>query len=228
MNRVILITLFVIISTISSKAQIYIGPKGGLNLTNMSDGRDRPEGIKEPFKIGFNAGVQGQADIDRFFSLYADLGYSLKGNAIKYVEEDETVRFSYHYVQLAVLPRFVYDQDIIRYYLNAGPTLGWLIGGSANFMGENVKIEFVDTDEYVPQAKQFQFLKDNTNRLEASLSLGGGIIVDAGKGAFTVDLRYDWGLTNIREDYDSKGVKLKNKNNVISISLGYLFELQTR
>ena len=205
-----------------------VGPKVGLNLAKVSDGEEVAEGSSEPFLTGFNIGAAFSIPVNEMFSIAPEISFSQKGR--KATGEDSGVEMSVsqisNYIDVPVLVRASFGEGV-RAYVNAGPAFNYWTGGKlkvkATFEGETeketYKIVFLEEGE---EEKEDEAGIDNANRLEVAAAIGGGVMFNAGAGDLLVDLRYNAGLNSFVDFGEEEG---KAKNNVLSLSVIYLFRL---
>lgn len=237
MKRIYMIMVAACIAA-SATAQVKVGPKVGMNLYKISDNEEMDEGAKEPFTVGFNFGVATSFGITDNFTIAPELIFTQKGAKTKYegteMDFDGTasveVDYAYtevtklNYLEMPVLGRVAFG-SVVKGYINAGPSLGYWLGGKVKEEEElgsqsdsyDGKIKFVS--EYSEDSEDLEILSEDANRVELSAVLGGGIMLDTPAGDMLLDLRYQAGLTNL-VDYDEEDEKIKNYG--LSVSLIYL------
>jgi hypothetical protein len=174
------------------------GVKAGANLANISVGQDSPDfspGMKADFHLGLVANLHfGYRDEGAPVGTgWFGLQPELLYSRQGFAYDDEAITFDY--ITLPVMARLYATQDL---YIEAGPYFGYLLQLSSN----TAVIEGAQID---------------------LSSLAGGIDFGAGIGAgyesrmgLTAGVRYQLGLSDMAGN-------LAWKNNVISVSLGWLF-----
>ena len=170
------------------------GIKIGYNSANFF-GKDWLMGSKEftASKSGFIGGLFIYQNIAPMFGIQEELLYTQKG--IIYKGDDDEVIFGVDYLQLAILAKL---------YMLSGRSLlpnayfgpGFAFKTASHLDGE-------EQDE-------------NLNGFYTSLIFGGGIDFVVGRGRFTIDVRYDLGLSKIFNDTEVK-------HQVFSIITGFSF-----
>ena len=189
MKKIILVAVIAVITMVSVNAQTSFGAKAGLNVANLSGDISNHESF-----VGFNVGFFVEITLADSFFLQPELLFSTQGTTIKDPLFDVFFLndgFNLNYINLPIM--FKYDVAN-RFYLEAGPQIGFLV--AAKLADEDAKDDFETTD------------------FGANFGLSYG---------FTEKLfgqaRYNIGLSNIAKD--SEGDKISNA--VMSFSLGYKF-----
>jgi hypothetical protein len=201
-----LVAAMLILVTAAS-AQMSLGVKGGLNISNFHG----DELSNKDAKIGFHIGIL--ADYEFMYSHAIQTGLFLTTKGFKSEYTSAVGNFKYRenlmYLQLPVHYAYkLYVSPGTRVVFHAGPYMACGVGGrrkatSGSLLGEweNVKKVFGDGNM---QYKRF----------DAGLGLGVG----AEFGPILLDLGWDMGLVNISR---TRNGNIKNQNAVLSI--GYKF-----
>lgn len=138
MKRVSLLALAVCLFTIS-QAQIRIGARAGLNLSNIVG--TETEGWKSKAGI-FIGGLVEVPVVDRF-SVQPELYYSMEG--AKWEDEDGG-KTSLNYIKIPVLAKYTFANGI---YGETGPQIGFLVNATDKWDGEKEDImEFLKKTEF--------------------------------------------------------------------------------
>lgn len=131
---------------------------------------------------GIQAGLSFQAGITPRFSLVSDLYFMKKGgklNANNPLSVNEsTLRLNT--IELPVLARFHFG----NFYLNAGPSLAYNLSGTRKTEGLSADLSFQNSS-------------DGFKRLDAGIQIGGGYMFQIKQRRLALDIRYNYGLTNI-------------------------------
>ncbi|MCK9500911.1 MAG: porin family protein [Fermentimonas caenicola] len=195
----LVLALFAMVTAVS--AQVSLGVKGGINMSNLyGDELDN-----ENVKIGFNVGLL--ADIDFSFNSAIQTGLFFTTKGYKYDSGNLDYTENLMYIQLPV--HYAYKIDVTpgtRVVFHAGPYAAYGVGGSRKLdAGELGSLE-VDKifGDGMSQYKPF----------DAGLGLGVG----AEFGPILVDLGWDMGLVNIS---NTSNGNVKNQNAYLSV--GYKF-----
>lgn len=220
---------------IVASAQISLGVKGGLNMSNFSgDGADNTK-----MKLGYQVGVFGDYEFMPNMAIQSGLFFITKGAKKTLSTEGEVgdikisssaeITANAMYLQAPI--HFVYKIDVTpgtRVVFRAGPYLAYGIGDKrkSNVNDEisgNVPASMKDAvDKYVRQLKDDikindqDIFKKNTGLKHFDTGLGVGAGIELGQ--FLVDIGWDMGLINISNEKEGN---IKNQN--AYLSLGYKF-----
>ncbi len=189
MKKILLVAAIALISMVSVNAQTSFGAKAGLNVANLSGDISDNEAL-----VGFNVGFFAEITLADSFFLQPELLFSTQGTTIKdplfdvfFLSDD----LALNYINLPIM--FKYDVAN-RFYLEAGPQIGFLV--SAKLADEDAKDYFETTDFGANFGLSYGF----TEKLFAQA-------------------RYNIGLSNIAKDSGDE----KISNAVLSFSVGYKF-----
>jgi hypothetical protein len=199
-----------------SYAQTLI-PKAGVTLPKI----EYEENVGAKSKIGFTLGVGYNIAINDLFSIQPELSfvqkgtkskssYTYRGDVSSYTQTLEG-NLTINYLELPVLAKVTFGSGT-KFFLNAGPSIGFGLGGKATYeiiysetyMGETVtetmegngKVKFGDEpDEYEGEDAYFD------NRLDLGLQFGGGAIV---ANKIMIDVRYGLGFSNLWDGEENK------------------------
>lgn len=134
---------------------------------------------------GLRAGLSFQAGITPSFSLVSDLYYLRKGGKLDagnpLTTDASTIRL--HTVELPVLARV----HIGKFYINGGPSVGYIIDGKQKINDQSVKLLFNNSTT-------------GYNRFEAGVQAGAGFYLPFKNKTLGLDLRYAHGLTQVSKD----------------------------
>ena len=131
---------------------------------------------------GIQAGVSFQAGITPGFSLVAELYYIRKGGQLK-ADNLLTINEStlhLNTLELPVLARF----NIGKFYMNAGPSIAYNFSGNRKINDQSTKLSFRNSTE-------------GFKRFDAGIQMGGGFEFPLKQRRIALDIRYNYGLTNI-------------------------------
>ena len=168
--------------------QLTIQPKVGVNIANITDVDDA-----DP-RIGLAAGAEFEYGLTDNIGLSAGVLYSMQGVKTIIVDDDCTSKLDY--LNVPILANFYVAKG---FAVKLGVQPGFKLSSKAEFKGSGASKE-VDVDGFK----------------SVDLSIPVGVSYQYQNIVF--DARYNWGVTNIVEDSDSK-------HSVFQITVGYKFSL---
>jgi hypothetical protein len=134
---------------------------------------------------GIQAGVSFQAGITPAFSLVSELYFMRKGGKLKtdnpLTNSESSLRFNT--IELPVLARLHLGQ----FYMNAGPSIAYSFSGTRKLEDVSTKLSFANSTE-------------SFKRFDAGVQMGGGVAFPFKQKRIALDIRYNYGLTNISYD----------------------------
>jgi hypothetical protein len=225
--------LFGLVATAYSQVSIY--PFGGINFSRTSEDAGSQFGpfqdyINEPALKGFRAGLGLDIPLNNFFSIAPEIMYTQKGSVFELELDPYYFNFDqrFNFVEAPLLLRFKIGTENIKIYLNAGPHVGYWLGGRANIAAA---LPDPDTNETVSEEGNFKIVFQETTqddelyyedarRIEFGLNFGGGLLFRVGPGSIMLDGRYALGLTDLQ-----RGNEGSFKSRTLGISLGYMIHL---
>ena len=170
--------------------QITIQPKVGLNIANVTDADDADA------RIGLAAGAEFEYGVTDMIGVSAGLVYSMQGYKFSEGNVDTTVKLDY--LNVPILAN-VYVAPGLAVKLGVQP--GFKLSSKVKMEGSGISIEGESDD-------------DGVKGFDLDIPVG----VSYQYQNIVLDARYNWGVTKIMDDVDSK-------NSVFQITLGYKFAL---
>lgn len=165
---------------------VNFGIKAGLNVFTINDDGDNDYSSR----TGFHAGLLAHIHLDKQWALQPELVYSQQGAKLS----DATLKLDY--LNVPVMVQYMFDNG---FRLQAGPQVGFLLGGKVEEDGEEADV------------------KDQIKGADFGVGVGAGYVhVPSGWG---VDARYNFGLSNINEEDG-----LKSMNRGFQVGVFYLFK----
>jgi len=131
---------------------------------------------------GIQAGASFQAGITPSFSLVSELYFMRKGGKLKTnnILTNNEATLHLNTIELPVLARFHFG----KFYINAGPSIAYTLSGDWKINDKSSKLSFNNTNE-------------GYKRFDAGVQAGGGFEFPFKQRRIALDLRYNYGLTNI-------------------------------
>lgn len=204
-------------------AQVSVGPKIGLNISNIHDKAVSDTYDEEDFKsrVGFHVGGMLNAQLSDYFAIRPELLYTTAGGKLEYPGVD--VKMNYGYLSLPV--NFVGSlpiSDDFKVQGILGAYLSYGLGGKLKVEGSGATVE-----NDIKMAKKPDEINDNfyLNPLDFGLNFGVG----AQYKSLVFSATYGLGLTNLESHYansameDERGKDSKMYNRNFSIGVAYLF-----
>jgi hypothetical protein len=172
-------------------SQIKFGIKAGLNLADQSVSGYNVIS-RTALKSDYNAGILANINIAESIILQPELVYSGQGAAVK---DSSSARVNYNYLNIPILIKYQHSTGL---FIETGPQFGFLI--SAKYKSNDFSMD----DKNVTKPTDFAWV------------LGIGYkIPDLNLG---LDVRYNWGLTDV-----DNGSLFTVKNQVFQIGVFYIF-----
>lgn len=204
--------LFVLVAAVSftvanAQGDLQFGVKGGLNLSTVSVS-DGYSGYTYSSLANFNLGAFLKIPVTRHFSIQPELYYS--GEGYKDVDQSTGYTYSEHinYLNIPVLAKYTFP---VGFFLETGPQLDLKLNAKQKEAGYTTD---VSTDY---------------NSAEFAWAFGAGFKIPMAPVA--VDLRYNFGITNIYNDpnYGSGPGQPGVRNGVFQLDLMFiLFKARVR
>jgi Outer membrane protein beta-barrel domain len=134
---------------------------------------------------GIQVGASFQVGIKPGFSIVSELYFIRKGGKLKannpLTTSESSLRLNT--IELPVLARFHFG----KFYVNAGPSIAYSLSGSRKIEDVSTKLSFANSTE-------------GFKRFDAGVQMGGGVEVPFKQRRIALDIRYNYGLTNIAYD----------------------------
>ena len=207
MKKLFTVLLVFVAFTSISLPQMQIGPKAGLNISNLSG--DDIENADS--KTGFAGGVFFMYKFSNMFAIQPEAYYSMKGATEKVDFEGVTfdITYSLDYFEVPILFKLLIpiENSSINPAIFAGP-----------FVGFNTTAKLKVEAEGQSEERDLEDVKST----EFGLAFGGGLGFPIGTNELGFDVRYILGLSTIDDSADEADVK----NSVINFNVYFGFSLQ--
>ena len=167
-------------------------------------------------------GLVSEFGLHENFALQTELNYTTKGFKLDEsfdlnlfdipVPIGATAITRFNYLELPVLAKAKFGNEVVEGYLYAGPTLGYATNGRLTTRAK-VFIEFDLFDTPIDL--------DNIGyeRFELAGTVGGGVAFKTGSGKIFLDGRYNHGFTEV---YDVPLIAERVENRNVNLTAGYL------
>jgi Outer membrane protein beta-barrel domain len=193
MKRTLLSMALLVILSIGAKAQFILGLKGGADFSKI-----KASNLSSSSLTGYQAGIFMRSGNGNGVFFQPEIYLNSSGS--KFTAQNggassdgENVRFTN--VSFPLLFGTAFGRNNLNFRILAGPVYSVIVDKNRQFSEG-----FIDTHPGI------------YNYVSNTLGYQGGIGGDV--GAFTIDLRYEGGLTQIDKDYNQK-------QNMWSVSLGF-------
>lgn len=169
-------------------AKTYFDLMVNLQSNNLNYGGSNSalSDFKKPL-MGIQAGASFQAGITPRFSVVPELYFMRKGGKLKasnpLTNHESTLRLNT--LELPVLARFHFG----KFYMNAGPSIAYNLSGSNEINDHSTKLSFGNSGE-------------GFKRFDAGIQMGGGFEFPFKRRRIALDIRYNYGLTDIAYNRD--------------------------
>lgn len=201
-------------------ANIAVGVKGGVDLSRITF----TPSVKQGFLLGGNAGVTFRYIEENHFGLIAEINFEQRG----WKENFEEYPFNYsrtlNYVQIPFLAHIYFGRRG-RFFFNAGPEIGFLIG-------ESTKANFDYTDiskvEGFPSSLRttYQYTMPAKGKVDYGISAGlGGEFNINRMNSIYLEGRFYYGLGNVLKSGRTENFRGSNAMSIM-ISAGYWFRIK--
>ena len=210
----VICTLF----ALNLQAQIEIGAKFGINVSELSADRfspvnigGNPQYIRNFPRKGINTGLILSVPINKHWSLQPELVFSEQGATGKPQSQyliSATQKYQYNWLNLPILLKYTWQTG---FFAETGPQAGLLLNAE---IAQTV-VGAINTSWYN--------VNNQYKKIDIGWALGVGYISPINLG---FDLRYTLGLTNIANISAGEMAPVQNgniKNSVVSFGVFYLF-----
>lgn len=207
-----------------TKRSMDIGVIAGTNYSSVfADIPPQPTGFEQEanpedfykYRFGYFGGVTFNYNFNNYFGVSGDLIYNLKGYNFDN-ENDQKIYVKLHYLELPLLINYYFLQNknlVSNLFL--GPYISYLIEGRYE-----AETRFGSYDGKIEEFNDFDF----------GITAGFSFLLPLETNKIGIDLRYDWGLSNIFnsdffgfEEYD-----LSFKNSSFMLGVKFLFNIKTK
>jgi hypothetical protein len=229
MKRILFIMALLCSKAATVSAQTYLIPKAGLTISKFSlaENNDNISSL-----AGFAAGAAVNFKLGPTLSLQPELLFIQKGGSATFKQnigdgilETTTTDVTVNYLELPVLAKAMFGNGKIQYYVNAGPSISYGLGGKTDYsLNRNLGGEIVHEESAkgevrfgdAPAEYQAQHIYFN-NRIDIGIQFGGGVFI---ANKVLVDLRYGMGLTKLDDE-----AQPKNRNFQVTLGVPiFLFD----
>ena len=207
-----------------SSHNISVGVKGGASLSRVNFQSSVPQKMQP----GIVLGGSFRYIEEKHFGIIAEVNLEQRG----WKEDFKPLEgYSYSrtltYIQVPLLTHIYFGSDKARFFFNAGPEIGMMIGSktSSNFDYENVE---ANEDFQKNYRKIEQFTMPVHRKFDYGISAGLGLEVNiAPKHALNLEGRFYYGLNDIFSNRKSDPFQGSSSMSIM-ITLGYNIRLTSK
>ena len=201
-NKFYIVLLVAVLTASYAQAQITFGARAGFNLTNLyqedKDGNMKGLDWKPGFQIGLVADYLLLGDLSiQPGILFATQGAKSETSMSGYKAK---VTFNLNYIQIPINLQYKLDLDNKKLLVQAGPYLGYGIGGK-------LKVEVSEGGISINNSEKIKFGSSDDDDFKAfdfGLGLGVGLQI----GNLQAVLGYNLGLVKLNPDVNAKNIGL--------------------
>lgn len=199
-------------------SNISIGVKGGMDLSRVNF----TPSVRQGFLLGGNVGVTFRYIEENHFGLIAEVNFEQRG----WKEDFEEYPFSYsrtiNYIQIPFLAHIYFGRRG-RFFFNAGPELGFMIGESTK---SNFDYKNISGVSGFPRRTTYQYLEAADPKVDFGISAGlGGEFFINKKNSVYLEGRFYYGLGNVLKSGRTENFRGSNSMSIM-ISAGYWFRVK--
>lgn len=225
----VFILIFVLFSSLLPaqthySSNVSIGVKGGIDLSRVFF----TPSVKQSFILGGNAGVTFRYIEENHFGIIAELNLEQRGWKESFKENDKVYPFSYqrtlNYIQIPFLAHIYFGRRG-RFFFNAGPEIGYMIGESTK---SNFNYNDLSSVSGFPSRARTtaQYAIKAGKKLDFGISAGlGGEFSLNKRNSIYIEGRFYYGLGNVVKSGRKETFRGSNSMSVM-LSAGYWFRIK--
>ena len=228
MKRFLPIFLFFLISVqlLAQKKEfekeLYVGVGGGALMSSV----DFMPNVFQKQHLGIHGGISAKYITEKHLGLLLELNYAQRGWTEDFPAESG---FSYtktlNYLEIPFMTH-VYLGKKVRFVINAGPQLGFLLGSSQN-MNDALAADIAAKKQQNPDAPIGMQYSLEPRKFDYGLIGGIGMELKTGVGNIELEGRYYFGLGDVFESRKSKEDFYFNRSahRIIEAKLTYYYRI---
>jgi hypothetical protein len=211
-NKILYITTALLFFSTFTFAQFSVGVKYGNSLSFIySTDQFTPREVSDGLLRGQGAGLVMQYMTEPHFGLQWEINMVQKGWIEDFGDEANKFTTRLTYIDIPILGHAYIGKKTMRYFLNAGPYIGFLVSSKEEREGT-----FDDEDI------TFRYVEGRDNTLDFGVRGGVGFEIVTNIGMFQVEGAYNFGFGSILEK-DITPIPTRVQNQTAVVSVGYLF-----
>lgn len=225
-KRIIILAVFAFVISQQAFAQLSVGAKAGAQwsnvytkeafdnaASNLKSINEITYGVVLNYAITDNISLQTEVNfLEKGFRVDENTDQALFGLNVPLGVELFT---KFNYIEVPIMGKYTFGDNVIKPYVLAGPTLGYATSGEVEAKATvlvpiNVGTYDIDLESI------------NYEKFEIGAVAGGGLVVDLNAVQIFADARYQLGFTQVNE---IPYVDEKVKNKGVSLSGGVLIRI---
>lgn len=195
-------------------AQTYIIPRAGVGISTFAPA-DNKENVSSI--AGFTGGAAFSVTLTNHISIQPEILFIQKGGSYEFestpgdgILETRNTEVKINYLEFPVLAKYAFGNGLIKFYVNAGPSVSIGLGGKTDYS----LVATIGADEviYTDKAKGDVRFGDHPeespeqdvyfqNRVDIGAQFGGGVFI---ANKVLVDFRYGLGFTKLDDEAQPK------------------------
>ena len=203
--------------------EFYIGVGGGAFMSTV----DFVPAVLQKPSLGIHGGISAKYISEKHLGLMVELNYAQRGWTEDFPPENG---FAYdktlHYLEVPFMTH-VYFGRSVRFIINAGPQLGFLLGSSEN-MNEALSADVAARREENPDGQIGMQYVLEPRSFDYGLVGGVGMELKTGAGNVELEGRYYFGLGDVFENRKTQENFFFNRSahRIIEAKLSYFFKVK--
>lgn len=207
-----LFALTLLLLSVNLFAQTFkweLGMEGGAGIRTLRIDPKYPS-LEAKTGISYTAGIAGQYNLSDMWSVKLGTAYERKGADIKRTDIPTQGKVNIDYISMPLLLKAKFGNKI-KFFANAGPYLSILLSSKNKLDAYSNVPEIVTNTDSTTESTDF------------GISAGIGVEIPVGQcGAFTIEVRDNFGLKNISKSNETNAPEIKL--NTANLMIGYVFK----
>lgn len=203
--------------------ELYVGVGGGALMTTV----DFVPAVLQKSHLGIHGGISAKYISEKNLGLLLELNYAQRGWTEDFPPENG---FAYnktlHYLEVPFMTHIYFGRSV-RFIINAGPQLGFLLGSSEN-MNEALSADVAARREENPDEQIGMQYVLEPRSFDYGLVGGVGMELKTGAGNVELEGRYYFGLGDVFENRKTQENFFFNRSahRIIEAKLSYFFKVK--
>lgn len=214
--------------------ELYIGVGGGALMSSV----DFLPTVLQKSNLGIHGGISAKYISEKHLGLLLELNYAQRGWTEDFpAESGFTYSKTLNYLEIPFMTH-VYFGKKVRFIINAGPQLGFLLGSSDN-MNEALAADITAKRQQEPERLIGMQYVSEPKRFDYGIIGGVGMEFKTGVGNMALEGRYYFGLADLfrnrktGDKEETEEIELKDRfffnrssHRIIEAKLSYFFKMK--